>query len=128
MREGSTKPIILVVEDEALIRMSAVDFLEDAGFATLQANNAPDACAIFASRDDIVAVFTDLEMGGAFDGLVLVREVHSKRPEVLVLVTSGRLSPLAQTIPSDCAFLPKPYSPNEVTSALRDLPCRVIRF
>ena len=118
------RPTILVVEDEVLIRMSAVDFLQDVGFDTLQANNAPAARAIFASRPDIAAVFTDIEMAGAFDGLAFAREVHDQRPDVFVLVTSGRQLPLSPAMPTDCVFLPKPYSPSAVALALWGLPRR----
>jgi two-component system, response regulator PdtaR len=120
------RPKILVVEDEVLIRMSAVDFLQDVGFDTLQANNAPDACAIFASRPDIAAVFTDIEMAGAFDGLAFAREVRAKRPDVFVLVTSGRQLPLSPALPTDCVFLPKPYSPSQVALALWGFPRGVV--
>jgi CheY-like chemotaxis protein len=117
-------PTILVVEDEVLIRISAVDLLQDIGFDTLQANNAPDAQAIFSRRSDIAAVFTDVEMVGAFDGLAFAREVRDRRPEVLVLVTSGGQLPLSQAIPPGCVFLPKPYSPSAVALALWGLGCR----
>lgn len=112
------RPAILVVEDEVLIRMSAVDFLQDIGFDALEASNAPDAYAIFSRRSDIAAVFTDIGMAGAFDGLAFARKVHDKRPDIFVLVTSGRQLPLSPPFPTDCVFLPKPYSPSAVALAL----------
>ena len=62
------KAIVLVVEDEALIRISALDIVEDAGFAVLEACNADEAIAILESRNDIRAVLTDIRMPGSMDG------------------------------------------------------------
>lgn len=118
MLAETDKPIILVVEDQALIRMSALDFLEDAGFAVLEADNALQAGKIFEGRPDIAVVFTDIGMTGRFDGLAFARQVSARRPEVQLLVTSGRPRASVRGMPFNCRFFPKPYSPTSVTSAL----------
>jgi CheY-like chemotaxis protein len=62
-------PNVLVVEDEMVLRMRAVDIVEDAGFNSLEAVNADEALAILESRSDISMLFTDIQMPGTLDGL-----------------------------------------------------------
>lgn len=63
--------LVLVVEDDYLLRIVAVSFLEDAGFATLEARSADEAIALLEARRDIRMVFTDIDMPGSMDGLRL---------------------------------------------------------
>jgi len=118
MPGGTRRPVILVVEDELLIRKSALDFLEDAGFCVLEANNALQGSAIFEERLDIGAIFTDIGIKAMFNGLIFAHLVSIRRPQVRVLVTSGSPRASVYSMPSNCRFLPKPYSPTCVTSAL----------
>jgi CheY-like chemotaxis protein len=67
------RPIVLIVEDEFLLRMDAVDMIASAGFDTLEAVNADDAIEILEARPDIAVVFTDIQMPGSMDGLKLGR-------------------------------------------------------
>ena len=67
---------VLVVEDEMMLRMRAVDIVEDAGFNSVEAVNADDAMAILESRSDIELLFTDIQMPGSMDGLNLAHAVH----------------------------------------------------
>jgi two-component system, response regulator PdtaR len=62
------KAVILVVEDNAVIRMGAVDLVIDAGFEALEASSADEAIRILETRPDIHLVFTDVEMPGTMDG------------------------------------------------------------
>lgn len=101
--------MILVVEDEAIIRMIAADMLQDAGFATLEASGPEDALAQFARHPEISVLFTDINMPGDFDGVELARRVHSFRPDVRLILTSGRDAPQQCDLPEDGQFLPKPY-------------------
>jgi CheY-like chemotaxis protein len=105
----SSAPVILVVEDEAIIRMNAADMLHDAGFATFEASGPEDALAQFARHPEISVLFTDINMPGGFDGLELARRVHAFRPDVRLIVTSGRGPPRPCELPDDGRFLPKPY-------------------
>jgi CheY-like chemotaxis protein len=117
------RPVVLVVEDEGLIRSSAVDMVEDAGFATLVASNADEAIRILESRNDIRAVFTDVQMPGSMDGLKLARMVRSRWPPVALIVTSGQMQPLETDLPEGGRFLPKPYEASELAATLRQLVC-----
>ena len=87
------KAIILVVEDEAIIRMGAVQMLEHAGFVVVEAGNADDAIKILEIRTDIRAVFTDINMPGTLDGLRLARLVRGRWPPIHLIVTSGLMYP-----------------------------------
>ena len=73
---------VLVVEDEMMLRMRAVDMVEDAGFAAVEAINADDALAILQSRSDIELLFTDIQMPGSMDGLKLAFAVHERWPAI----------------------------------------------
>jgi CheY-like chemotaxis protein len=105
----SFKPVVLVVEDEALIRMNATDMLRDAGFATFEASGPEDALTQIACHPEITVLFTDINMPGGFDGLELAHRVHAFRPDVRLILTSGRDAPKKCDIPDDGKFLPKPY-------------------
>ena len=72
------KTVILVVEDEAIIRMGAVQMLEDAGFTVVEAGNAHDAVSILEDRNDVRAIFTDINMPGTMDGIEV--GPNGKRP------------------------------------------------
>jgi CheY-like chemotaxis protein len=117
----SEKTVILVVEDEAIIRMGAVQMLEDAGFAVVEACNASDAMAILENRNDVRAVFTDVNMPGTLDGLRLARMVRGRWPPIHLIVTSGLLSLNDDELPTGGRFIRKPYDPAHVIATLRDL-------
>lgn len=112
--------VVLVVEDEPLIRMAAAQIVEDAGFIALEARNADEAIAMLESRDDIRLVFTDIEMPGSMDGLKLAHAVRHRWPPVMLLLASGKLVPDEAQIPPGATFVPKPYG-DEIGSTLREL-------
>jgi CheY-like chemotaxis protein len=117
------KPVVLVVEDENLIRLSALDIVEEAGFEAIAASDADEAIRILESRNDIRAVFTDVHMPGSMDGLRLARVVRNRWPPVALIVTSGRRSVLETDLPPGGRFLDKPYEPAQIETALRELIC-----
>jgi CheY-like chemotaxis protein len=90
------KTTVLVVEDEALIRMVTVDTLEDAGFNTIEAANADEAIAIVCDRHDIDVLFTDVNMPGKLDGMDLMRLVTENRPDISVILASGMERPASR--------------------------------
>jgi CheY-like chemotaxis protein len=115
------KTVILVVEDEAIVRMGAVQMLEDAGFAVVEASNADHAMRILESRDDIRAVFTDINMPGTLDGMRLARAVRGRWPPIHLIVTSGLVFPNNDDLPSGGRFIRKPYDPKHVIATIREL-------
>jgi len=115
------KIVVLVVEDEVLIRMEAVQMVVDAGFAVVEARNADEAITILESRRDIRAVFTDINMSGSIDGLQLSHAVRGRWPPIHLIVTSGLSVTNQAQLPSNSRFIGKPYTAEHVATALREL-------
>ena len=118
---GELPAVILVVEDETLLRELAVDILEDAGFVVLEAGDAEAAVGLLETRPDIAALFTDINMPGAMNGLELVDAVRERWPSIKILVASGDVRPRLFDLPVDSVFLGKPYRGEAVVAGLRSL-------
>jgi CheY-like chemotaxis protein len=114
-------PVVLIVEDEILLRMDAVDMIADAGFEVVQAANADEAIAILTARTDIHVVFTDIQMPGTMDGLKLARFVRDRWPPVKIIATSGMVRVGGDDLPEGSLFFPKPYRSEQVIRAIREL-------
>ena len=110
-------PVVLVVEDEILIRELVSEELEVAGYIVVIANDADQAIAILEARQDIHLVFTDINMPGSMDGLKLAAAVRDRWPPVHIIITSGKIRPLE--IPANALFIPKPYAGENVVAAMR---------
>jgi CheY-like chemotaxis protein len=115
------RPVVLIVEDEFLLRMDAVDMIADAGFEVVEAGNADEAIEILESRSDITVIFTDIQMPGSMDGLKLARAVRGRWPPIKIIATSGHVHVRESDLPEGGRFLSKPYSPGQVTGVLREL-------
>jgi CheY-like chemotaxis protein len=115
------RPVVLIVEDEFLIRMDAVDMIRAAGFDPVEAANADEAILILESRLDITVVFTDIHMPGSMDGLKLAAAIRGRWPPIRIVATSGRAKVSEDELPLGSRFLPKPYSVGEIVGALRHL-------
>lgn len=116
-----TRPVVLVVEDDSLIRLSAVEMVEAAGFDVVEAGNADEAMEILGSRPDIAVVFTDIQMPGSMDGLKLAAKIRGCWPPIKIIATSGIVNVRKLDLPEGGRFLPKPYSPAQIIGALHDL-------
>src|ERR1700704_2745086 len=115
------QPVVLVVEDEFLIRISTVEIIEDAGFDVLQAANSDEAIEILEVRKDIRVIFTDIHMPGSMDGLKLAHAVRGRWPPIKIITTSGRVNVRIDDLPEGGRFVPKPYHPGEIARTLREL-------
>lgn len=113
--------VVLVVEDETLVRMGIVDHLIDEGFTVLEASNADEAVAILTSNLDIRIVFTDVDMPGSMDGLKLAAAVRRRWPPIKIVVTSGHRKVAIEELPGEAQFFSKSYNPYKVAAALRSL-------
>ena len=114
-------PVVLIVEDEPLIRMYAADLLEDAGFDVAEATSARAALAILEKRNgDVAALFTDVDMPGDMNGLELAGIVYSRWPHIAILVTSGVVR-MVGALPGGGVFLGKPYAAAAPVQILREL-------
>jgi CheY-like chemotaxis protein len=109
---------VLVVEDESLIRMSAVEMVMAAGFEAIEASNADDAIRILEARSDIHLVFTDIQMPGTMDGIKLARYVRDRWPPVRIIVVSGDPGVEPHDLPHGALFFPKPYREGAVAGAM----------
>jgi CheY-like chemotaxis protein len=115
------KPLILVVEDEALIRMVAVEIAKDAGFDVVSAATADEAIAILEERPEVRLVFTDVTMPGSMDGMKLARAIRDRWPPVELVVTSARGSIQIEDLPERGRFVAKPYDAHTLTRTFRDM-------
>ena len=113
--------IVLVVEDEMLLRMRAVDMVEDAGYASVEAVDADEAVAILESRSDIALMFTDIQMPGSMDGLGLARAVHERWPPIKIILVSGALKLADIDIPPDSRFFGKPLQSREMIAEMQEM-------
>lgn len=113
--------MVLIVEDELLLRMDAVDMIAGAGFEAVEAANADQAIEILESRRDIIVVFTDIQMPGSMDGLKLARAIRGRWPPIKIVATSGRAIVEEIDLPEGGRFLLKPYHPLQVAGILREL-------
>jgi two-component sensor histidine kinase/CheY-like chemotaxis protein len=112
---------VLVVEDEMMLRMRAVDIVEDAGFTPIEAVNADDALAILESRSDIELLFTDIQMPGSMDGLKLAYAVHKRWPSIKIILVSGQLKLTDDDKPADSRFFGKPLDVKQMIAELQDM-------
>ena len=113
------RPFVLVVEDEALVRDCTVAQLEDAGFTVIEACDAEEGLREFEDHALVTTVFSDINMPGAFDGLSLMHKIFRLRPDVQLILTSGRGVPLGAEMPVGARFLLKPYNANQLTSLIK---------
>ena len=96
---GDAAGRVLIVEDEALVRLSARAEIEAAGFKVYEANNADEAIRILEANSDIELVFTDVDMPGSMDGVKLAHYVRTRWPPVKIIVTSGYQHVTAEQLP-----------------------------
>jgi CheY-like chemotaxis protein len=113
--------VVLIVEDDALLRMCAAEIVEEAGFAVIEAADADEAMALLESRSDIALLLTDIEMPGSMNGLKLAHTLRNRWPRIKILVVSGQLRPQLTELPADSRFLAKPYQTAALVEELRAL-------
>lgn len=112
---------VLVVEDEMVLRMRAVDIVEDAGFVAVQAVNADEALRILEQRSDISLLFSDIQMPGTMDGLKLAYAVHDRWPGIKIILVSGQVTPAMGDTPAESRFFGKPLESEQMVAELRDM-------
>jgi CheY-like chemotaxis protein len=118
---SSVAGVILVVEYEMLLRMRAVDMVEDAGYTPVEAADADEAVAILEARSDIALLFTDIQMPGSMDGLELAHYVHKRWPPIKIILVSGQLQLSGSDILPDSRFFGKPLEANQMIAEMRDI-------
>ena len=116
-KEPSTN--VLVVEDEMVLRMRAVDIVKDAGFTAVEAVNADEALSILESRSDISLLFSDIQMPGSMDGLKLAYAVHDRWPSIKIILVSGQIELSDADKPANSRFFGKPLEVKRMIAELQ---------
>ena len=115
---SNRKTVVLVVEDNPLIRMGAVDLMTSAGFEPLEASDADEAIRILEARPDIHLVFTDVGMPGTMDGIKLSHYIRDRWPPVKLIVASGKTIVAESQLPVGARFFSKPYNDSTIVEAM----------
>jgi CheY-like chemotaxis protein len=126
---GQTSPIhkqiVLVVEDDSLLRMMAADLVEQAGFEVVEAEDADEAVRILETRSDIRIVFTDIDMPGSMNGIRLAAAIRDRWPPIDIIITSGHVRAGEFDLPERSVFFSKPYDSMKVTKTLQNMASQV---
>ena len=118
---SSSPPVVLIVEDEALIRMNTEDVCEDAGYKVLEAPNADEALSLLEVRPDVRLVMTDIDMPGSMDGLALAHHVRRSSPQMCLVIASGKAFPSEQELPTGAVFFSKPFQERHLIEVFASL-------
>ncbi len=119
MSPTTKPPVVLVVEDEALVRMDISDFLTDAGYRVIAEVTPEHALAVLNVRSDIAVLVTDINMPGSLNGCALARIVELRWPGIGIIATSGKGRSAPGELPGRALFLLKPYTPSALLEAVR---------
>ena len=109
---------ILIVENEAIIRMELDDQLVEMGYQVLAASDAEEAIELLDAHPEIALLITDIAMPGSMDGIRLAQHVRGRWPPVRIIVTSGLGESLVSALPLNSIFLAKPYGLDALQTAL----------
>lgn len=112
--------IVLVVEDECLLRSFIVDYLEEEGCVVVEAETVERAIAVCKSELPLDVVFIDIHLRAALNGWDVGEAARSARGEIPVLYTSGSSLGEERPVPGSL-FFNKPYRPADILRACREL-------
>ena len=115
------RPTLLVVDDDAIIRMDTIEQFEKTGFRVLEAENADDAVAVLSAEPDIRIVFSDIQMPGIMDGVGLCSYVRKTYPPLIIILCSGQVRPDLNSLPEGVQFFRKPISPEMLAQTAEHL-------
>jgi CheY-like chemotaxis protein len=116
-----SRPVVLVVEDDVLLRWAVVAIIEAAGFDVVEAGAGIEAISVLEKRSDIQTVFTDVELPGSINGIQLAHLIRTRWPSIRLIATSGQLRLREDDLPAGARFLHKPYPVANLTGALKEL-------
>jgi DNA-binding NtrC family response regulator len=116
--DGLSKIVVLIVEDEPLLRMNTVDMVEDAGFEAVSAGNARQAMQVLEDRQDIRIILSDIDMPPGMDGMELVAIVRNRWPPIDIILVSGQIASAAVHLPERGLFFSKPYRSGDLVAAM----------
>ena len=117
--ETAPRPVVLVVEDDPLLRMHAMDVVVDAGYEAAEAWNADEAMSVLETLRGVGIVLTNIHMPGRMDGMRLAGAIGLRWPMIGIILTSAHAPPAPGELPVRGVFLAKPYDDDEVLGAIR---------
>lgn len=112
-------PIVLLVEDDVLVRFTTAETLRDEGYTVLEAADAPEALALIATGHPLDLVLSDVRMPGEMDGVALTHAIKALRPNLPIALISSHLDPGMTHVGE--AFLPKPFEPARLLQLVDEL-------
>lgn len=119
---STASPCALVVDDDGMVRMAAVDILEEAGFTTFEAESGDKALLVLEEHHACMTLlFTDVQMPGLHDGFALARKVANAYPHISIVVASGQTKPGPNDLPDGAHFIAKPFSVDIVHHHLHEV-------
>lgn len=110
--------VVLVVEDDPVILLGALDLVRAAGYEGVAAGSADAAIAILEARADIRLVFTDVEMPGSIDGVKLAHYIRDRWPPIHLIVASGKDILEENRLPPGSRFFSKPYDERTIIAEI----------
>jgi two-component system, response regulator PdtaR len=114
--------LVLVAEDEELVRLVIVQALRDEGFEVMEVEHAEAALIVLESHARRIHVlFTEIQMPGTIDGLALAHHTSKHWPWIGLLITSARPGPDRAAFPEESRFLAKPYQHRHLIRHIREL-------
>lgn len=114
----SRETVVLIVEDEPIIRLSATELVQELGYRTYEAGSADEAILLLEAHAEITIILTDIQMAGTMDGLGLARLAAERWPPLRFIIVSGVLSPCVDEMPVGAIFLSKPYAESAIASSI----------
>lgn len=115
------KPTVLVVDDDALIRLDLAVALSDAGYRVIEVANADDAIEVLTTCRDVSIMVTDVQMPGLMDGAKLARVVRDRWPPVRIIVVSGYHRSNELDLPTESQFFAKPLNTQRLIGTIREM-------
>jgi two-component system, response regulator PdtaR len=110
--QGAIRPVVLVVEDEVLVRMVIADKLREAGYVVIEVADAQQALDALAHCFDVRVIVSDIQMPGSLDGRGLAHAVRSAYPAIKIVLTSGHFAQVDSA--AHDGFFPKPYDAAQI--------------
>lgn len=122
---GQSQPLkrwpVLVVEDEPILRLDAIDMIERAGFEAVEALSSADAIRILEERLDIRLVYMDLDMPRSRKGIEIAAAIRERWPPIEIILTAAYFTRDSIDLPDRAEFYPKPVRPEEIIAAMHRL-------
>ena len=113
----ASPPLALIVEDEMILRLNAVEMLEDMGFSVINSETADEALTIM-EKQRVELLISDIHMPGKLDGLALARLAAERWPDMRTVICSGRVRVVGSELPTNAAFVGKPYTVEDLENAI----------